>query len=135
MSKLSELRKRSKATRDMQKEKVERVKNSVLEVASSSSFALSAINHLGECADAKEMDEFALEVATKAATAALDVKGEFIDLCRARGMNDEKIRKAVYSVNELFQLTDSDDFEECVEAVALYLSEKPTLYDDIALLS
>lgn len=135
MSKLSELRNRSKASRELQEQKVERVKNAVHSVVNSSAFALSAMNHLGDDADDKQIQEFAETVANKVADVITDPRNEFIDSCKARGLSEFKIKKIVDSLNGMFGLTESEDYDEKLEAVSLYLQKYPHLYEDINMLA
>lgn len=135
MSKLSELRDRSRATKSLQEQKVGRIKEAVTDVVNSSAFALSALNHLGDESSEQKIQEFASTVASHVAEVVVDPKNDFLDTCKARGMSDRKIQKAVTAINDLFNLTDSSDYEEKVEAVALYLQKNPSLYEDIALLA
>ena len=135
MSKLSELRNRSRASRELQEQKVERVKSAVHSVVNSSAFALSALNNLGDDVNDSQIQEFAETVATRVADVITDPRNEFIDSCKARGLSEFKIKKIVDSLNSMFALTDSENYDERLEAVSLYLQKYPHLYEDINMLA
>lgn len=136
MSKLSDLRSRSEATKQaLQQQKVDRIRSTVTDVVNSSAFTLSALNNLSNNGSEESMKQFAEIVATHVADSILNPVNDFIDTCKSRGMSDYRIEKAVKVINEVFKLTESENYIEIQEAVALYLARNPTLYEEIALLA
>ena len=136
MSKLSELKSRSESTKQaLQQQKVDRIRSTITDVVNSSAFTLSALNNLGDDGSDEKIQQFAQTVATHVVDTMLNPVTDFIDTCKARGMSDYKIKKAVKAINVVFKLTESQDYVEIQEAVALYLAHNPTLYVDIALLT
>ena len=128
MASISELRNRSKTAKELQEQKMKRIKETVVDVVNSSAFTLSALNHI----DSKEDDDdrvqaFATEVANKVAEVVVDAKAEFLDVCTHRGLKPSQIRKAVELLNEVYGFTTSNDYEEKLQAVASYvrLARKP----------
>jgi hypothetical protein len=136
-STLDDLRKRSEKTKQLQEEqKVSRVRDAVTEVVNSSAFALSALNHIDQKSDTgTDVEQLASAIAEKVSKVVTDPKIEFLDTLRARGLKETRIKNAVTQLNLIFGLTSSAEYEEQLEAVALYIREHPNLYDDIALLS
>ena len=133
MADLSALRNRSKATRELQEQKVKRAKEAVLDVINSSSFSLTALNHSESEVD-EELDAFANKVASRVAETVTDPKIEFMDACNARGLKPSQIRHAVTMVNSTFGLTDETDYEVQLQAVAIYMQSNPNLWDVLGVL-
>lgn len=131
MASISDLRNRSKTAKDLQEQRVNRVREAVVEVVNSSAFTLSALNNLQD-ADESRVQSFANEVAEKVAVVVTDPKIEFLDACRNRGLVPSQIRRAVKLVNEVYGLTTSEDYEEQLKAVAEYVQTRPHLYDEFA---
>lgn len=133
MNKLSVLRSKASANREaLARQKVERVKDAVKAAIDSTEFDLSLLNEVSKLdAPNQGIDKFAEAVATRVAVEMVDPTIEFLDNCKVRGLSDEHIRKVVIQVNELFHLTNSEVYEDKLEAVALYIKDHYDLFDDI----
>lgn len=134
MSKLSELKSRA-ARESLQKQRVARIKDAILDVVNSDSFGLSLLEEGLNKDSTKKQENFAELIANEVCKMVMNPTYEFIDTCKARGISDEKIMETVEAINSLFYLTESKSGDEKLEAVALYLADHPDLYNDIALLS
>lgn len=136
MSKLSELRSRSKATREsLQMQKASRIKEQVLKTVTSGSFDLSVLDALGSrAADDKVIHDFAEQIAMNVTDTIMNPVNDFLDTCKARGLSDERVSRTVERLNEVFGLTKSNVYSDKLEAVALYMESNRQLYDDVAML-
>lgn len=135
MAKLTELRQKSQALREaVQRERAERIRESVQNVVQSDSFSLSIVDAGVKLdSDASEVaKQIADQITEEVCSNVLNPVNDFIDTCRARNMTDTRIKKTVKTLNKVFGLTASEDYEEQLEAVALYMSNNVRLYDDIA---
>jgi hypothetical protein len=133
MASISELRQRSKLSKELQEEKAKRVKEVVSSVIDSSSFTLTAMNHGADMSD-KSADELVGRVADEVTKVITDPRNEFIDACRARGLKPSRIRTAVEQISNMFDLEPNGDYDAKLEAVSIFIKDRPSLYDDIALL-
>ncbi len=138
MPSLKELRERSRVSKELQEQKVIRIKDAVTGVVNSSAFALTAANQLGTVKDGSlaqdSVDKFASDVATNIVQQIDNPVNSFMDACRARGMKPSKIRKAVEFMSETFGLEPNAEYDVKLEAVALYLQQNPKMFDDITML-
>lgn len=136
MATISELRQRSRVSKELQELRTNKVKEVVTDVINSSAFTLTAVNqgNVGEAVSKESVKEFATQVADEVAKAISDPKSEFMDACKARGLKPSRIRAAVNNISELFDLEPDGTYDDKVEAVAIYMSQHPSLYDDLALL-
>lgn len=138
MPSLKELRERSRVSKELQEQKVIRIKDAVTGVVNSSAFALTAANQLGTVKDGSlaqdSVDKFASDVATNIVQQIDNPVNSFMDACRARGMKSSKIRKAVEFMSETFGLEPNAEYDVKLEAVALYLQQNPKMFDDITML-
>lgn len=137
MSKIAELRKRSQETNmELQKQKIGRIQDAVRRTLESNSFVLTVADSMGNKAlDEETMKKVVQDISEGVSDAYMNPVNKFIDACKARGMELLRIQFVVEKINELFTLTDSDVYEDQLEAVALYMEQHPSLYDDIGLLS
>lgn len=137
MSKSLDLKKRVEWSKEIQERKVNRVKKVIIETVNSPAFQLTALNHFGKNGvTPKELEEFANTIAEEVAKVATDPVVEFTDACKARGLKDNNIKNAVELINEVFGICkESNDYQMKLKAVAVYIHDKPNLYEDIVLLS
>lgn len=130
---LDKLRQRSKSSEEILERKLERVRGKVVEVVNSSTFVLTAAEHNTDTE--KNISAFADNVASAVANVICDAKAEFIDICTARGLKKTEIRRAANVINMTFGLTTSTEDDDILEAVAKYMQENPSMYDQIVLFS
>lgn len=137
MPSIEELRARSRKSKELQEQKVLRVKDVVSEVVNSSSFALTMANQLGTVEPEKlpqtTVDQFATSVATSVVQQIDDPVNNFMDACRSKGLKNSVIRKAVESVSKQFGIEVDSEYPIKLEAVALYCLENPKLFEDFVL--
>lgn len=133
MAGLEDLRKKSATLREaVLKNKAERVKSAVQEVVSSEAFDLSWLD-----AETKQeslptkTEQVVDKITNEVCKVVLNPVNDFIDICKARGMTNTRIKKAVGTMNSIFELTDSEEYEAQLEAVANYMENNQNLYDDI----
>lgn len=135
MSRLMEMRKRTEALREaIQKEKAERIRQSVQDVVKSDAFELALLDSVKSATN--QTPEVAKKIADQitegVCDSILNPVNDFIDICHARGMTDTRIKKTVVTLNQVFELTPATEYEEQLQAVSLYMSRNQNLYDDIA---
>lgn len=134
MSRLDAMRKRTEALREaIQKEKAERIRQSVQEVVRSDAFELALLDSVKTTTS--QMPDVAKKIADQitegVCESILNPVNDFVDICRARGMTGTRIKSTVVTLNKVFALTTSTEYEEQLQAVALYMSQNQNLYDDI----
>ena len=115
---------------EKRKQTVEMARQAALDVINSSAFEISCRNN-----PEKPCDEFAEAIATSVAEAVTNPQTEFLGICTARGLKAEEIRSAVLSINQMYGVVYSDDYDTIFEGVAQYMQQDPNLYDKIALLN
>jgi len=137
MASIRELRERSKTVQELQQQKVERVKNTVNQIINSDAMNLTILNQLGRdgAINEEKVQDLANQVAAEVTKAVLDPVVEFEGMCAARGMNRTQIRSVVETLSKTFKLEPDGTFEIKKEAVALYLSKNPHLYEDLDILT
>jgi len=135
MAKLADLRKKTESLRaEVLKTKAERVKSAVQEVVGSEVFDLSWLDTETKQGDLPTKTEQVVDrITNEVCKSVLNPVNDFLDICKARGMTATRIKRAVGTMNSVFELTDSDEYEAQLEAVALYMESNQNLYDDIAI--
>lgn len=132
---LMDMRKRSQITKQIQEQRNARIKSAIDDVVNSSSFQLTAANHVGNDASEDAISKFANEVVDKVSHKATDPVLEFMDMCKARKMKESRIEKAVDIINTTFGLVPEESvYDDKLRAVAEYIQANPQLYEDIAVL-
>ncbi len=137
MSRLSSLRNRSSQLNDaIMKEKAERVRTAVKAVVDSDAFNLSVMDLTASSENTSKLVPEAAEtivsnITTEVCKTVLNPVNDFMDICHARGMKDLDIVRAVESINKVWKFVDSDVYEEQLKAVAEYMGEHRSLYDQL----
>ncbi len=135
MSRLAELREKTTALRAaVQKEKAERIKQTVQEVVNSDAFELALLDMVKDTVEVlpETAKKIADQITDGLCGSMLNPTNDFLDVCHARGMTETRIKRTVSTLNKVFELTASEDYEEQLQAVALYMNSNQSLYDDIA---
>ena len=135
MSKLSELRARANNTKEVHAQRTARIADAVRDVVNSNAFNLTAATTEVNPESKQEVNEFVNAVAERVTTVISNPINSFIDTMRARGMSNKHIGVVVEQLNKVFELTDSQDYETQLKAVATYLETNPNLYDEIGILN
>lgn len=130
MASIKALRANARLTRELQEARVQQVKDAVEDIMKSPTFAATVVEHPDQSVEA-----LADAVVNRVVEVVADATSEFLRVCTARGIKKSDIRRAVGIVNQTFGLTDSEDYEIQLKAVAEYLRLHPTMYDDIVLIS
>ena len=119
---------------DVQKEKAERIKQTVQEVVNSDAFELALLDMVKDTVEVlpETAKKIADQITDGLCGSMLNPTNDFLDVCHARGMTETRIKRTVSTLNKVFELTASEDYEEQLQAVALYMNSNQSLYDDIA---
>ena len=132
MSLLKDMREKADRAAQRRDRQLARARESVSEAISSDTFILTALNHMGESESKEALQKLATSVTESVTRAVCDPVVEFIDICKARGKKESQIRYIVRIINEAFCIVSKDaSYDEMLSAVATYLQEKPSLYDDL----
>ena len=57
---------------------------------------------------------------------------KFLQECDRRGLKPSETRRVVAVINQAYELTDSQDYDTVLNAVAAYVQDNPSILDDIA---
>ena len=125
---IKDLKQRAQVSREMMERRSNRVRDAVKAVVDDPTFGVTMLAHKEE-----EVDQLANAVANKVAEVVNDPCTEFLDTCRSRQMKQSQIRHAVEILNSAFGLTTSADYDEKLKAVAEYMWNHQSMYDEFAI--
>ena len=133
MSRMDNLRNRSKLSQEIYDKKVQRAYSAVKDYMNSETSMLTIARRVADTdsGDSADIAKFSQEIATCVTDAVLDPVQEFRDVCNLRGYTEKEIESIVQNYSRLFQLAVNGTLEEKTKAVAEYLQYNRPLYEDL----
>ena len=133
MSRMDNLRNRSKLSQEIYEKKVQRAYSAVKDYMNSETSMLTIARRVADADSGNSADiaKFSQEIAPCVTDAVLDPVQEFRDVCNLRGYTEKEIESIVQNYSRLFQLAVDGTLEEKTKAVAEYLQYNRPLYEDL----
>ena len=133
MSRIEELRSQAKKKREEFEKKTELMKSKATEILNSEQTMLTLMNHAATMGTA---DDKAVEaVSDRVVNSIIDGLSNpvliFNDTMNNRKVSPHKREVIIEKINDLFHLTESEDPQEKLEAVALYMYQHEYMWNDI----
>lgn len=132
MSRIANIRERSKLNEELYSKKVSRVREAVTDYMQSDVAKLTIANHFAGNEEVKQsdLDRFADDLSQAAVNAYSDSVADFEDSCHARGWDDAKIAEMVESLSKLLRIPPETDAVTKKMKVAEFMQSHDLLYDE-----